>query len=624
MVIKGASRRSIGFWSRHLSDDKKNDRAEIVENRGLAGDNLRDMMSEMQQDARITRAQNFMYIASFNPCAHEHLTEQQWERVYEIFEMQRGIPPGQQRIVVEHEKNGRTHRHVVWNRIDTERMRAFPDGHDLKVCDAAEKQIERELGLERTPHFYDREPGIPQPVRGPKSWEMYRGQRSEIDPRDVTAEVTGIFQESENAADFVAGLRQHGYEMVKGNRAFCIMDPAGDVHSLARRIDGVNTKELKAFMRGLDLSSLPSIEQSKARHQELKIAGLEADRATVQHEIAWEEGLAKAAIEKEKIERRFVEPEPERNANELGGREKESPRSPFGPPHPISEPHPQLNKTAPEHWFEDVAQQVTRPEPIPEPPENFKGAARHIWTAWHHSDTPRAFTAALGEHGISLAAVTKDEVDRSHRQAEFAKAVGNFAPRYREGEIVAVSPQGQVYKLTERTTGEKPANIEKFLAKLDRSQLKGIEGTRQAIQDRAELRDVERQAFRDLSGIGLLTPEKDRAGGRKDPKPGIERDVSVAPLKGAAGKALETVANIASEAIEMLGDMFGATEMTEERIQAILEAREQRAEQFEIDLKRLHADEDHDRRTAREREITEQHEHERQETERKRDRERDR
>ena len=622
MIANGGSYRCVWWWADHLQS-KDNDQARIVKSYGLRSENIPDMLCEMEAFAQGTRCENFFYQMNLNPKPGERLNEQQWDRVREIAEKHHGFE-GQAFFVVEHVKHGRPHQHIVWSRIDLENMRAISDSNDARRNHAIAREIEREFGLEKVIGPYDREPGTPRPKRAPEPWEMYRGMKTGLDPRDIAAEVTELFHQSENGKSFHAALEQHGYTLAKGDRrGFIILDTAGKEHSLSRRVDGVNTKELNAFMRDVDREALPTVAHAKARHQELKIAGLEADRATVQHEIAWEEGLARAAIEKEKIERRFVEPD-RVAATAKGGREKEPVRSPFEPPAPVSEPHPQLNKTAPEHWFEDVARQTTRPEPIPEPPENFEGPARHIWTAWHHSDNARAFTAALGEHGISLAAVTKDEAERSHRQAEFAKAVGNFAPRYREGEIVAISSKGDVYKLTERTTGEKSANIEKFLAKLDQSQLKGIEATRQAIQDRGELRDVERQFFRDLSGIGLLTPEQNRAAGRKEPKPGIERDASAAPLKGAAGRAVEAVANIAGEAIEMLGDMFGATEMTEDRIQAIVHASEQRAEQFEIDLNKLRADDDHDRRAKREQEITEQQERERQETDRKRDQERDR
>jgi hypothetical protein len=141
-------------------------------------------------------------------------------------------------------------------------------------------------------------------------------------------------------------------------------------------------------------------------------------------------------------------------------------RSPFEPPRASGTSCPEFNKTSPELSFEDAACEATEPAPPPEPPDHLKGTAREIWNAWHHSDSPRAFAAALNEHGVALAAVTKEEADRSHRQAEFATAVGNWAPRYREGEIVAVSPQGHIYKLNERATGESAGRVQEFLSRL--------------------------------------------------------------------------------------------------------------------------------------------------------------
>lgn len=294
MVINGASRRNVGFWVKHLQNDAKNDRAELHEVRGLAADNLADALHEMQDDARDTRCKNFMYQANFNPCAHEHFTEQQWERAFEIFEHHRGIPAGQARVVYEHEKEGRTHRHVIWSRIVLEEGRAWSDALDAKICHAAAREIERELGLERTISPLDKDRHGPRPPRAPKSYEMFRGLRSEIDPRDVTAEITAIFRESAHAADFVNGLRQHGYEPVQGNRGFCILDRAGDVHSLARRIDGINTQELRAFMHGIDRDALPTVDQAKTSFRERNIAERRADLATVQREIATRERRAEA------------------------------------------------------------------------------------------------------------------------------------------------------------------------------------------------------------------------------------------------------------------------------------------------------------------------------------------
>lgn len=651
MYIKGASRRSVGFWSKHLQNIQENDRAELIEKRGLASDNLPDMMREMEQDARLTRCTNFMYIASFNPCPHEHLTEEQWDKAYEIFEKQRGIPEGQARFVMEHEKHGRIHRHVVWSRIDLENMRAFPDGRNDNVCDAAKHEIERELGLERTAGLHEREQE--SAAVAPKSYEMYRGMKSGLDPRDITAEVTAIFRGAENGADFVEGLRQHGYQFVQGDRAFCILDPAGHDHSLARRLEGVNTKELRAFMQGVDLSGIPTVEQGKAQFRERQLAERQADLETVIHEIEREEALAKAAIEKEKIERRFVGPELERERQD-GRQEKES-----GVQAPQASKIPELGRTAQDirqayglaetgaafvhalgdrglrlaqmtagdaeilaelekkssktqgpaalpwmgcrggvdhltpklhasaqrsydSWWnkqsfvfedyvsytqqqweknhsetqerkpryqegdlvvvnsfgnvygltqrntgatakeraerlkdidtaqlpgvadtrtliEDLHAQKRQDRELPARAERpLHGKAADIRLAYSLSDSAEGFVKNLDEHGIKLAYVRREEADRSHRDAAFAREVGRFAPEYREGEYVAIDRRGHAYGLNRATTGEQRGDVEKFMGTLDSMRFRGIDSVRKQVE--AE-RQKETQQRRDKEKI---------------------------------------------------------------------------------------------------------------------------
>ena len=377
MVIKGGSRRNIGFWSGHLEDAKKNDRVELIEKRGVAADDLRGMMREMLENSELTRCKNFMYIASFNPTEGEVLTEAQWDRAYEIFEKERGIPEGQPRIVYEHEKKGRIHRHVVWDRVDQEQQRAFPDGLDFKVCEAAKHKIEAELQLTKTPGLLNRDPELPPAERRPKSWEMFRGMQSGIDPVDVKAEVTAIFRESDGPAAFVAGLEAHGYQLCIGDRrGFVILDLAGDTHSLARRLDGVNTKQLNAFMEGFDRATLPSVDQAKAQYQERNLSALEAQRATAAQEIEREEALAKATTAKAAPEKS------ERGTLARGERQQEKAQ--------------------------------------PEKPENLQGTAAKIWEAVHTSNNAPAFVAALAEYGLEFARVHDDD-KRPQKEADDAR-----------------------------------------------------------------------------------------------------------------------------------------------------------------------------------------------------------
>jgi hypothetical protein len=613
MIANGGSYRNARWWANHLKA-RENDRAEVVASYGLRSDNIPDMLREMEALAQGTRCENYFYQMNLNPVGNEQLTEQQWDRAREIAEKHHGFE-GQAYFVVEHVKNGRLHHHIVWSRVDLETMRAISDSHDARTNHAIARRIEWELGLQKVTGPYDREPGEPRPKRAPKPWEMYRGMKTGLDPRDIAAEVTELFHQSGSGREFQQALEAHGYMLVQGDRrGFLILDTAGKEHSLARRLDGVTTKELNAFMRDVDRQSLPTVEQGKAMYQEMKIAGLEADRATVAQEIAWEEKLAKAAIEREAVLGRFVEPKAGKGTA-VGDKEL---RNLFEPPATLY-PHPQLNQTSPQLWFEDVAHETTLPHPIPDPPENLKGAAADIWTAWHRSATADTFAAALDEHGIALAAVTKDEADQSHRRAEFAKAVGNYAPRYEEGEIVAISPAGLVYKINERTTGEKPAAIERFLSRLDREQLQGIEATRQTVEERADLLEIERQAFRDLSSVGVLQEgitTNQLIHGALDvlsaPRYAAE-DVAQTIQMGAnaAGKAMDAIADIAGEALEIIGDMFCPTAVTPERVQAALDAQDQRAKQREIDLAKQRDDDDHARRMEAQRQEERKREEER-------------
>ena len=139
-----------------------------------------------------------------------------------------------------------------------------------------------------------------------------------------------------------------------------------------------------------------------------------------------------------------------------------------------------------EIWEQErAAQQAERErQPIPADPQNLKGAPLHIWNARAQSDSVKAFAAALDEQHIALATPTKEETQRSHMNASFAREVERFSPEYRDDEIIAVTLQGQVYKLTPRNTGMDRDQLEAFLAPLDRSQLQGIAATQESQQKR--------------------------------------------------------------------------------------------------------------------------------------------
>ena len=103
---------------------------------------------------------------------------------------------------------------------------------------------------------------------------------------------------------------------------------------------------------------------------------------------------------------------------------------------------------------------------------------------------PAAFKDALEKNRLALACVTPDEAAKSRLENKFAKELGRYAPVYQAGEIVIVreprperNTGGRVHKLDQT----KAEDYLRCLA-LDKSQLQGIEATKQALDERAQTR----------------------------------------------------------------------------------------------------------------------------------------
>jgi hypothetical protein len=528
MIINGRSRRCVWWWSKHLQDLTENERVRVVKVDGLASENIHDLLCEIEAQGLGTRCRNPLWIAAINPGPKEYFSEQDRDRAREILEQERGYQ-GQPYFMVEHEKKGWKHWHVVYSRIDAEHMRALPDGLDARVCHAAARRIENEFGLQKVIGPFDREKGTPRPARAPEPWEMYRGMQTKIDPREIEREITALFRQSETGLAFKAALESQGYQLATGKRGLLILDSAGKEHSLARRIEGTTTKDLNAFMRDVDRDGLPTVEQGKEQFQKRKVAGLEADRATVLGEIEWEEKLARAAIEKEEKERQFVEPEL-RNAGSkeraagAGSRKEERLREQEQAQETrqkaVNERHWPTNPEAVRGraGFEEAATKATHDQR----PDRLKGPAARLWQAWERYDTEKIvdasmsgkpvsfrppdqkdFAASLDELGYSFAVVTKDEAYRSDREFEFTRAVGRYAPCFKEGEIVLVTEQRHEYRRTgqivvpDRVYKLDQSLAEKFVKHLSiRGELQGIDATLKSSDLRAEKRAADRDAER--------------------------------------------------------------------------------------------------------------------------------
>lgn len=258
MIVKGNSRSNGAFWARHLMNAEDNERVAVVEMKGLYADDVKEALREMRLLAAGTRADKPYYIVSMNPREDERLTPEQWDIAVDRLEAKLGLTD-HARLQVEHEKEGRTHRHIIWSRVDVDSMTVVPTTNNYYVHAETARELEQLFDHEPTPV-----PPAPERDRF-KDWETFRAQESGITPAEMKAEITALWQQSDGGRAFQAAIEEKGYLLAKGDRRdFVLIDQEGDVHSLARRIDGAKAADIRAKMGDLDRDSLMTAKEASA------------------------------------------------------------------------------------------------------------------------------------------------------------------------------------------------------------------------------------------------------------------------------------------------------------------------------------------------------------------------
>jgi Relaxase/Mobilisation nuclease domain len=263
VVIKGTSCAGARRLALHLSCTESNERNELREVRDVVAEDLYGALREMEAVAIGTRCGKPFYHASINTPAHERLTDEQRFHAIDRLEAALGLS-GQPRVVVIHHKKGREHCHVVWSRIDLERLRAIGDSHNFAKHEQVARDLERAFGHARVQGAHAEREGRPRPERTPSHAEMLQAERTGLSVQTVKATVTDIWRRNDTSRAFASALRDAGYLLARGDRRdFVVVDPEGGVHSLARRVEGLKVKDIRARMADLDAAQLPSVMEAR-------------------------------------------------------------------------------------------------------------------------------------------------------------------------------------------------------------------------------------------------------------------------------------------------------------------------------------------------------------------------
>lgn len=269
MILKGNQRAGGDDLATHLMNEFDNDLVEVGQIRGTVAEHLHGAFAEYEAHAAGTRCKEPLYSLSINPSAP--IPRDQYYAAIDRIEQSLGLS-GQARAVVFHVKHGREHAHVVWSRIDTAKMRAVQLSHDRRKLRSLSRELAHEFGLELPE-------GLARDLRAERvrKKDVTLAEKAQSDATGITpgqrrSEITEAFRRSDSAEAFRAALQEKGYALARGERRdYVVIDRYGKVHSLARQIDGVRTRELK--------EKLASIEERAASVDEAKAALEQASAA---------------------------------------------------------------------------------------------------------------------------------------------------------------------------------------------------------------------------------------------------------------------------------------------------------------------------------------------------------
>jgi hypothetical protein len=425
MIAKGTPHDNGSRLAVYLTRGKDGETAELFQLRGFGTNtNIKDAFRDVHVIAAATKAEQPFFHVQVRLPEGEKLPRAQWEQTADRIGRMLGLKDQPRAIAFHIDKHtGEEHMHVAWSRIDAENMKAIPLPFFKERLKKLSRELELQFGLTQVTSHRNSEIKY-----APTKAEEQQARRLGTDIHEIRETIRDCYKTSDCGRSFQSALVEHGLTLAKGDRRdYLVIDEAGGMHALGKKLLDATAAQVRNRLGDLDRTQLPTLEQAREQRLDRELAQIkEAQRETrdklktIQAEIdqptaghnwdrdradaAWQEAVIDAAIQ---------------NGNTGRGQHQAT-------------------------------------------PEELTGPRAHITEARQQSDNPQAFIAALAEHGIGLAQASRADAVQSELESTEAQITGGWKPTFREGEIVAVSARGDVYRLTPRTTGDQ--DIQKLLA----------------------------------------------------------------------------------------------------------------------------------------------------------------
>lgn len=237
MFLKGSTINNFGHARKMAAHLFKDENEKITVRESLTGTSRKAVETElvaMQKYAELTRGKEGIFSVAISPRENESLNDEQLDRAVEMIE-DRFKLEGQQKIIIDHVKDGRAHSHVLWSKVDIENCKLIPTNNYKLILKDMARQMEREFNHEQTPSRYtDKtlEMTNADRMRDGRRTADKKEQRTSVERKRLMGQ---LWQGAKTPDHFIAMAKDEGYAIARGDKAaFVVIDQDGEVSSLAR------------------------------------------------------------------------------------------------------------------------------------------------------------------------------------------------------------------------------------------------------------------------------------------------------------------------------------------------------------------------------------------------------
>jgi hypothetical protein len=260
MIAKGTAHRHGAVLARYLVTGKKRERAELWELRGFACTGIVPAFRSVHVMAAATKClAPFFHVSVRNPDG-DNLDRSQWEVVVNCVERMLGLTD-QPRAVAFHiaADTGHAHMHIAWSRINEETLTAVPLPFFKQRLKAVCRELEERFALTPVPNERRSPIGF-----APTRSEEEQARRLGVDVHATRESIRNCFVRSDCGRSFRDALAHEGLVLTRGDRRdFLVVDGAGGIHALGKRIVGMSAAHIRDRLDDLSDEALPTLEQAR-------------------------------------------------------------------------------------------------------------------------------------------------------------------------------------------------------------------------------------------------------------------------------------------------------------------------------------------------------------------------